>query len=716
MTKALLGGRHLLKHAPQILRLGVVAGVLVAAVGMPIAMTVGKAAHSGSEFFLDMEAKLKEVPAGQTSYIYASDGTTPITMFYEEYRRYIPLSEMSPYLQQAIVAAEDSRYYDHTGVDFKGLARAFVANQTAGEVSQGASTLTMQYVRMALRDSATSPADVISATEQTSMRKMREIRLAIDLEKRVSKDDILERYLNIAYFGHRAYGAFAAAQIFFSKLPSQLTLVEAATIAGLVKAPSAYDPASNESTAAKDRRDWVLQQMADAKYVTGEEAEAAKAQPVALNVYNPPNECVSVTPEHNSWGFFCDFFKTWWMKQPAFGDNPQERLDKLRRGGFQITTTLDAALQATAMEKVTSKEGIGSAYAHGLVAVQPGTGRVRSMAVNRNYSLDQSGNGPHSDYSKLGVVASNYPNTVNPLLGGGSLPGYQAGSTFKFFVLMAALDAGFGPGTSFMSPGRLVSMYPGTPGERSTCGTQWCPANASGAMTGVQNMWTGFGKSVNTYFVQLEQAVGAERAVQMAERLGLQWRSETDKMMATPQRAPGWGAFTLGVADTTPLEMANAYAVAAADGVYCEPLPVLAINHPDGTPVTYTDKDGTIRNVADPRCRQEVSAQTARAATDAGRCVTGYGAAGAGCGGWSTASGVYGQVGRPVSGKTGTTDDNRAAWFVGFTPQLAVASFMADPDYPFNSVGDGNAWKPITSAAEVLRDGSGPEVGYFPYP
>lgn len=716
MTKTLNGFLRVLRRAPQLLRLGLIAGILVAAVGMPVAMATGKSVKTGAEFFLEMETELKQNPAGQTSYVYASDGVTPLTMFYEEYRKYIPMTEMSPYITQAIVAAEDGRYYDHKGVDFKGLARAFVANQTAGEVSQGASTLTMQYVRMALRDSSDTPAEVISATEQTSMRKMREIRLAVELEKTVSKEDILERYLNIAYFGHRAYGIFAAAQIFFSKLPAELTLVEAATLAGLVKAPSAYDPASNETTAAKDRRDWVLQQMFESKYVTAEELAVAKEHPVALNVYEPPNDCISVAPEYNSWGFFCDFFKGWWMQQEAFGSNPQERLDKLRRGGYRITTTLDANLQELAQEKVTAKERIGSSFAHGLVAVQPGTGQVKAMAVNRVYSLDQSGNGPHSDWAKRGVVASNYPNTVNPLLGGGNLPGYQAGSTFKYFVLMAALDAGFSPKTQFHAPMRLTSQYPGTPGERSTCGNRWCPSNASGAMTGVQNMWTGYGKSVNTYFVQLEQAVGADRAVKMAERLGLKWRSETDQMMASPERAKGWGAFTLGVADTTPLEMANAYAVAAADGVYCEALPVLAINNADGTPLTYKDKDGVIHNAADPKCHQEVSAYTARTATDAGRCVTGYGAAGAGCGSWSTAAGVYGQVGRPVAGKTGTTDDNRAAWFVGYTPQLAVASFMADPDYPFHVVGDGNAWKPITSSAEVLRVGSGSDVGYFAYP
>jgi membrane peptidoglycan carboxypeptidase len=680
-------------------------------------MAAGKTAKAGSEFFLDMEHELKQVPAGQTSYAYASDGVTPLTMFYEEYRKYIPLNEMSPYVTQAIVAAEDNRYYDHKGVDFKGVARAFVANQTAGEVSQGASTLTMQYVRMALRDSAVRPDEVIAATEQTSIRKLKEIRLALELEKTVPKQDILERYLNIAYFGHRAYGIFAASQIFFSKLPAELTLVEAATLAGLVKAPSAYDPASNDPITAKDRRDWVLEQMGRTKQVSLEEVTTAQQQPLALNVYEPPNDCISVSAEHNSWGFFCDYLKSWWMQQPAFGDNPQERLDKLLRGGYRITTSLDPGLQQTAMDSVTSKEYIGSAFAHGLVAVQPGTGRVTTMAVNRNYSLDQTNNGPHTDWRKEGIVPSNYPNTVNALLGGGSLPGYQAGSTFKYFVMMAALDAGLGPGTAFNSPHRLVSQYPGSPGERGTCGSQWCPANASGAMAGVRNMWSGYGMSVNTYFVQLEQAIGAERAVKMAERLGLKWRSETDKYLAsTPEIANGWGSFTLGTADTTPLEMANAYAVAAADGVYCEAIPVVSINNPDGSPATYKDADGNIKNIADPRCHQEVSPGAARAATDAGRCVTGYGAAGAGCGGWSTASGVAGQVGRPVAGKTGTTDDNRTAWFVGYTPQLAVASFIADPDYPFNAVGEGNSSKPINSASEILRAGTTPDTWGFAYP
>src|SRR4051794_22138484 len=197
-----------------------------------------------------MPAELTVSPSAQASYVYAADGRTLITMFYEEYRKPTALKEMSPYILQAIVASEDTRFYEHNGVDAKGVARAFVANQQAGGVSQGASTLTMQYVRMALRDSAKTPKEALEATEQTTSRKLREMRLAIELEKRLTKQEILERYLNAAYYGHRAYGIFAASQVFFSKTPKDLNLTEAALLAGLVKAPSAYDPASNDRKAA----------------------------------------------------------------------------------------------------------------------------------------------------------------------------------------------------------------------------------------------------------------------------------------------------------------------------------------------------------------------------------------------------------------------------------------------------------------------------------
>jgi membrane peptidoglycan carboxypeptidase len=701
MTRAFAATGRL---APLI-RAGLIAGVVVAAVMYPLAAVGGLGAKAGVGLIEQLPRELRVAPAAQTTYVYAADGKTLLTMFYEEHRKYLPLGQISPHVQQAIVASEDARFFEHNGVDVKGIARAFVANQQAGTVSQGASTLTMQYVRMALRDSAQTPTEAIAATEQTNSRKVREMRLATELERQVSKTEILERYLNGAYFGHRAYGIFAASQIFFSKSPKDLTLAEAATLAGLVQAPSEYDPAGQDRGPATERRNYVIDRMVELGYVAPDVAAAAKKQPIRLRLTTPPNDCISVPAKTNHWGFFCDFFKSWWMSQPAFGSNPAEREDRLRRGGYRIVTSLDPKVQRLAQREVVDNVSTRSQYAHGAVFVQPGTGLVKAMAVNRVYSLDQSDNGPHTDPPKRGKVPGNYPRTVNPLLGGGGLPGYQAGSTFKMFTLLAALDAGLPMSTAFHSPQRYRSIYFTGWGDRSACGGgHWCPQNASAAMTGRQNMWTGFGKSVNTYFVQLEQKVGAERVVRMAERLGLRWRSETDKAMAAPGRANTWGAFTLGVADTTPLEMANAYATVAADGRYCEPRPVLSITGPDGKSAVHKPSGaGQPVEVAAARCRQVVAPAVARAAVDAARCVTGYGAARGSCGGWSTGSAAYPLVDRPFAGKTGTTDNTRAAWFVGFTPELAGASFVADPDNPFNAVGDGFYNDPIQSVADTIR-------------
>ncbi|MFK3983601.1 transglycosylase domain-containing protein [Micromonospora sp. NPDC050397] len=702
MTKPTLSPSEGNRFLP-LLRAGLIAGVILAAAAFPLVAIGGLGAKATGDLVRDRPRDLRHTSPAQTTYVYGADGKTLLTTFYEEHRKYTPIGEMSPYIQQAIVASEDSRFYKHNGVDAKGVARAFVANQQAGGVSQGASTLTMQYVRMALRDSAQTPLEVQEATEQTSIRKLREMRIALDLEKEMSKTEILERYLNSAYFGHRAYGIYAASEIFFSKHPKDLSPVEAATLAGLVKAPSEYDPAVNDQKAATDRRNYVIERMRAMGYISPDSAVAMQAEPIKLKLSTPPNDCASVSKEYNSWGFFCDYLKSWWSVQPGFGTNSMERLDKLRRGGFKITTSIDPRVQEIAEKNVLAKESEGSPFAHGLVAVEPGTGRVKAMAVNRVYSLDSSDNGPHSDPSKRARMKGNYPNTVNPLLGGGDLPGYQAGSTFKMFVMLAALDAGMPLSTAYDSPMKITSIYPGG-GTTSSCGGLWCPSNASAAMTGRQTMWSGFGKSVNTYFVQLEQAVGADKAVELAERLGLQWRTDVDKRQASPEKRKEWGAFVLGVSDVTPLEMANAYAAIAADGRFCEAIPVTSISNPDGTPTMITTKSGAQVEAAKPRCHQEVSADAARAATDAARCPTGDTPARGSCGGWSTADSVRGTVGRPVAGKTGTTDSTRSAWFVGYTPEYAMASFLADPDNPFNAVGDAQSNKPVSTVSDTLKE------------
>jgi membrane peptidoglycan carboxypeptidase len=694
-----------------LVRAGLIVGVALAAVSYPIAAGAGLGVKAGADALKSLPSNLVIPPLAQTTYIYANDGKTLLTTFYDEDRKFVPITKMSPYIQQAIVASEDSRFYEHHGVDMRGVARAFVANNQSGEVSQGASTLTMQYVRNALRDGAQTPEDALEATEQTNTRKVREMNLALQLEKKMTKTQILEGYLNLAYFGHQAYGIYAASQIYFSTTPDKLTLPQAAMIAGIVQAPTTYDPTGSDKSAAVARRNYVINRMAELGYISPAEKAAAGKTGLHLDLSTPPNDCVSINRDHTDWGYFCDMFKQWWLNQPAFGKTADERLDALRRGGYTVVTSLSPRVQTYAQSAVLDNKSRKSPIGLGEVVVQPGTGKVKAMAINRTYSLDQSDNPRSSNKYKRGKgIPANYPNTVAMLDGGGDLPGYQAGSTFKMFTMLTALSMGYTLDMSYFAPATLKSKYLGN------CGGRWCVKNAGGSDTGRHNMYSGLGMSVNTYWVQVEQKVGAANVVAMAQRLGIHFRTKIDQMMASPKRANGWGAFTLGVADTTPLEVANAFATVAAQGVYCQPLPVESITGPDGKPAMM-EVNGERVEVAAPRCYQAVSKDVARAATDAARCVTGYGAVTGGCGGTPTGAGVYQAVGRPVAGKSGTTDADQAAWFTAFTPQLAASAFVSDPDNPRNPAGGANHPLPRVTVQQTLHNASrGLPVEHFTPP
>ncbi|MDI5940467.1 transglycosylase domain-containing protein, partial [Micromonospora sp. DH15] len=369
----------------------------------------------------------------QRSYLYANDGKTLITTFYDVNRTDVPLTEIAPVMREAIVAAEDRRFYSHGGTDLRGIARALVANVTGGGTEQGGSTLTMQYVRNVLKTDPNRTAEErAAATEQTVGRKLQEIRYATALEQRLSKDEILNRYLNIAYFGSGAYGIAAASQRYFAKSPAELTLPEAALLAGLVQSPDAYSPIDGDADAALARRAYVLDAMAATSKITAEQATAAQAEKVTLRPTQQPNGCTAVADGHDDWGFFCDYLRQWWLTQPAFGETVAEREQALRRGGYTVVTSLDPKLQQTAQQQATAVYGYDDKRALPIAAVQPGTGRVLAMAVNRHYSLDANPDGQ-----------ANHPNTVNPLIsGGGGVDGYQAGSTFKLFTMLAALENG----------------------------------------------------------------------------------------------------------------------------------------------------------------------------------------------------------------------------------------------------------------------------------
>ncbi|HEY3008593.1 MAG TPA: transglycosylase domain-containing protein [Micromonosporaceae bacterium] len=681
---------NVVTNAASLTICGLLAGVVVAAAAFPAIAMSGLAAKAGADTFDKLPSELTVTRSPQMSYLYASDGKTLLAMMYDENRRDIPLADVPQVMRDAIIAAEDKNFFKHNGVDIKGVVRAFVANKQAGETQQGASTLTMQYVRLAIEYSATHPRDVVAATEDTPARKLREIRYAMAVEKKLSKDEILERYLNIAFFGNGAFGVFAASQVYFGKQPRDLKPEEAAFLAGLVKFPGDYAKDNPQGIKrALDRGKYVLDQMVVTRALTRQQADAAKATPLDIRVKRAPNDCVATIK--NSWGFFCDFFYRWWLSQETFGDTVYERERRLKSGGYNIITTLDVATQDAAKKNVeknlpTYMKGSKKPEPHALMvaAVEPGSGYVRAIATNRNFKLDDlahPANGPATNPAKRKAgIRGTYPNTTNPLItGGGDITGYQAGSTFKVFTLVAALENGYPLAYTINAKPVYKSNYIVEYDSDSACpGTnKYCPVNANKSMTGVHNMWGAFGRSVNTFFVPLEERVGAEKAVDVAKRLGVRFLAHGTKDNPNDYErsqdswlAHGWGAFTLGVSSTIPLDLANAYATLAADGKYCEPIPVQQI----------VDHTGAKLDVANPRCHQAVKTQVARAAIDAARCPVGDRSDTSRCEG-ATAGATKGIVNKPVAGKSGTTDGSRTAALVAMTKQIAVAGIIADPDW-----------------------------------
>ncbi len=664
-----------------VLLAGLLAGLVLALAALPGGLLGGFAARAALGAYADLPDALRTPVQPQRSYLYADDGKTLITTFYDVNRTDVSLDEIAPVMRQAIIAAEDRRFYSHGGADLRGIARALVANVKGGGTEQGGSTLTMQYVRNVLKtDPNRTPEERQAATEQTVGRKLQEIRYANALEESLSKDEILNRYLNIAYFGSGAYGVAAASQRYFGKAPANLTLGEAALLAGLVQSPDAYSPIDGDKDQALARRGYVLDAMAETGAITAQQAAAAKAEALTLRPTAQPNGCTATAQGDDGWGFFCDYLRRWWLTQPAFGSTPAEREQALRRGGYRVVTTLDAKIQQTAQEQATEVYGYGNKRALPIAAVEPGTGRVLAMAVNRHYSLDDNPDGQ-----------ANHPNTVNPLISGGaSVDGYQAGSTFKMFTMLAALEAGKPLATGFDAPSRLPTRYASD--DEGNCDGTWCPANANPQwMDGYRMMWDGFGRSVNTYFVWLAEQVGEDKVVEMAQRLGITFRADSDAAFARDDAA-NWGAFTLGVAATTPLDLANAYATVAAEGTYCTPLPVVSVTAPDGDAV----------DVAQPSCKRVLEADVARAATDAARCPVGQQSAFGQCNG-GTATAVDRIVGRPVAGKTGSSERNATETFVGYTPQVAVAGIAANPDDVTDLVGSAVQAKVIDAVARTIK-------------
>jgi membrane peptidoglycan carboxypeptidase len=608
----------------------VVAGVLAALIAFSTLGMLGVSARDGADWFQSVPADIRTPPVPQRSVILAADGSKIATFYYEN-RVDVPLDKVAPVMRKAILAIEDNRFYEHGGLDVKGTLRALASNVAAGEVTQGGSGITQQYVKNLLIETATSDEQRDAARATTPARKLRELRLAVAMEKRYTKDQILERYLNIAYFGSGAYGIEAAARHYFGRSAATLTLPQAALLAGVVRYPYAYDPTVHPETAI-ERRNTVLNRMAELHWASKADVSAAERTPLNLDVTSTPNGCVE-----SSAPFFCDYVQREILTNPIFGATASARKLLLQRGGLTIRTTLDPRMQRAAQHAVDHyvPQKNSSHKAAAEVLVQPGTGAVKAMAVDRAL-------GPSE---KVGKTWVNFAADGDH----GTSLGMQAGSTFKVFTLAAALDQGMTFGHRLYAPERYAPT-----------GLRDCDGKYAGSSTPLSNaadgeggrsfsLVTGTWNSVNTFFLNLEKQVGLCDTVKMAERLGMR-RADGKPLEQV-------ASFTLGANTVSPLRLAAAYAAFAARGRYCEPIVLSRI----------TDTNGHELKVPDAKCRQAIRKGVADGVNHVLRGVLTQG----------TAAGMG--IGRPAAGKTGTVDDYSSAWFAGYTPDLASAVWVGDP-------------------------------------
>ncbi|MFJ7274390.1 transglycosylase domain-containing protein [Kitasatospora sp. NPDC098663] len=624
-----------LGQGTRLIGVSVIAGVVAAGIALPAVAAAGLGAQSAADDFQSLPDDFKTPALSQASTILDAQGGTIATV-YDRDRTVVPADQMSPLVKTALVDIEDNRFYEHGAIDLKGVLRALDKNATSGGTAQGASTLTQQYVKNVFVDEAgDDPQKVAEAQRQTIGRKIQELKYAIKVEETLSKDQILTNYLNITFFGEKAYGIESAARRYFGVHAKDLTLPQAALLAGLVQSPTGYDPTVNP-TAAKDRRDTVLRKMAEYGHITKEQAQQAIATPLGLNVQAPQQGCILAKQGE---GFFCDYVRQTVLTDPAFGKSAAERQAVWKRGGLQIHTTLDPKAQASLYTSVTAHVNAGDQAATAMSIVEPGTGKILAMGQSRPYGVD----------GKQHQTQINY--NVGKAMGGGL--GFPTGSTFKPIVAAAALENGISPSQSYTTDYSIPwpAMTDCSGGRFPSAGQVH---NDSQSLTGQFDMKTAMAQSVNTYFAKLEGDAGLCNVARMTNELGITQQAGGEKLQVVP-------SMTLGSNDLTPLEMAGVYAAFAAHGTYCAPTAIASVTGPDGKQLA----------VPQANCSAVMSTTTADTVTAMLKGVVEDGTG-------QTA----GLSSRDSAGKTGTTDASRQVWFVGYTPEMAGATVVSDTDNP----------------------------------
>jgi membrane peptidoglycan carboxypeptidase len=618
----------------------VLSGVLIAGLFVPIAGLAGVSSRAAADELDNLPAELATPVPPTRSKVLMGNGKI-LAYFYDENRIYVKLDKIAPVMRQAQLAIEDHRFYEHGALDLRGTMRALVRNSSGGE-TQGGSSISQQYVKMVQVEACQSDKQCINDATRSSgaegyQRKIRELRYAIALEKRFTKDEILERYLNIAYYGQGAYGVEAAARHYYSKSATDLDLSEAAMLAGLVQNPDANNPVDNAG-AANDRRDVVLNRMVELKIITAKQSAAAKLEKFdKSNVKPTRNGCVGTR-----YPFLCDYVYRTLKTMPSLGKTVEERENNIKRGGLTIQTAIDPKTQDTAQKAVSQVVGAKDPLISTMNMIQPGTGLILAMAQSRPVMGSDTKKG--QTYWNL---------AVDPAMGG--IQGYQAGSTFKAFTAAAALEKGIPLSKKYNARASMNfggKAFETCDGREQVYG-KWNVKNSTGT-NGNMNMYKGAAMSVNTYFVQLEMNTGMCRVTKMAKKLGVKLGTPDRDIVDYYQHTP---SFTLGSVEVSPLSMAEAYATFAARGIHCSPIIIESVT-------TRTKKK---LEVPDGNCQRVMSKDVADGMNKLLAGVMKNG----------TGTRARTSDGRPQAGKTGTIDSNEAVWFAGYTPDVTGVAMIS---------------------------------------
>ena len=622
--------------------LSAIAGLLTMALVAPVAAVGSYATSAGMSIFEGLPDYIKPVNASQASTLYGTSKGEPVVVatFYHENRISVDYDDMSPNIRNAVVATEDPRFFLHGGVDVLSLTRATLGVAATGLSGPGASTITMQYVKNSLVESANLSGDeeaIAAATAVTVDRKLREIRLAIALEAVATKKEILAGYLNLSFFGNQINGIEAAANYYFGVKAKDLTVPQAALLAAMLKAPNEYKPDEPDNLPiAKIRRDYVIDNMRDEGYITSAEANAYKAEPVEPNITKAPTGCEA----NQQTAYFCDYVVWTIRNSPEFGLAIEDREMLLRRGGLEIYSTMDIELQNTTDKVVKREMPIDNQWNLGAasVSVEVGTGRVLAMSQNRVFSqiTDEDPTTTSVNYS------------TDRAYGGSS--GFQTGSTYKIFVLAEWLSRGFLLGD------RVDARKKEWNAEEfsARCGGLvgvWEPQNSNDEKYINENILRSTTASINTSFVSMAAQLDLCDIRDMAQRLGVQ-RADGNELSFVPSSV-------LGTNELSALSLAGAMAGFANQGMYCSPVAM------DRVIVRSTGKE---MRVPTTRCTQAMSPEVAAAATYAfERVITG---------GTGTRSRIDDDV--PIAGKTGTSDSSVQTWMTGYSTEVATAAWVGN--------------------------------------